>query len=728
MNRLFRLVSLIFLFLISACNTPTTQPENLTLNGRWIDAIVSFEACKQVIGTWSLDMTFLQSGQTLTGIGRGVDQWTFDDNPNHIGSFSGKITSGSVKGSLTLSNSDASVTFDANLQLKNSHLIGTLTSKNLYVCEDKSKVKPIAKVSFITDTEVKINPDSSEPNNTRDKAFTITNDQKLDLSLNSKDVDWFKFEVKETSLITLTFEALSIFEGHLELRDSSNTLKGSLSYNPSELGSQANIMPLQKQLVPGVYYVAVSGIADETFKGTHGEKGNYSIGLKIVTVPDIAFEPNDTPEQATKIESGFSQELFAGQGDLDYFTFTLEKSNMLQYQIQNTAHYYSDIHLFNDKLENILLTGTGSYNITKYQVALQKGKYFISIKTGSKYIFSLSSQSFIDDSFEPNDSANQAQVISSLDTDLYIFPKDEDWFKLVLDQGKHLIMDVGFNNDYWDFYLLDSALNELIGSPTDYGRSSYSLTPGIYYIQIKGNLYNTYDNYPIGQTYHLKIDLQPLTDSNYEPNNSSQQATPIPFGFNPDNLFLTSIDEDWYTFNLPQGGFVDIQPSEDIDVTLYDSALKVRAQNEFNGGSIGILVNSGIYYIKTVSSYGNDLAYQLNINIVPDDKYAPNQTMATAAPITLDFSENNLMIGESYSEYFTFTLLQKSNVKVFFADNDSNHSIDLSGDILKGKTYLEGLAANETQLVILEAGIYLLKINSYTGYGQYQLSVSATPF
>jgi hypothetical protein len=715
----------VVLLLISACsNPPTTTPKDINLSGRWVDPIVSFEACNQTTSLWIMDMTFIQTGQTVAGISKGVDQWTFGNNHNYIGDFSGKLTAGVVKGILTLINAESAVAFDANLHVKNDHLVGALTSKDIYTCPDKSKVKPVAKVSFITDINDKVMPDSSEPNDTRSKAATLANDQKLKLSLNSKDVDWFTFEIKEISTVTLTFEALTIFEGHLELRDANNVEKGSLSYDPSNLSTQANILPLNRQLGPGIYYVVLSGVADETFKGTHSEKGNYSLGLEIETVPDIASEPNDTPEQATKITNGFSQELFGGVGDVDYFTFTLSKPQSVKIDILTPRNYFAYTDLLDKDLNRLFIDDGGS----KYDVALKAGTYFLQTRGGFKtYTLNFNTFPLIDDAYEPNDSASQAQTITSLDTTLHTFEGDEDWFKIILNQAQLLVMkwEEYSATDYPKIY--NDELQAISYYPlpsSNYVYGSLSLGKGTYYIQLK----NDYVFDSKGESYYLMISLQALSDAAYEPNNSAEQATPIPLEFNNDNLFLTSEDEDWYTFNLPQGGFIDIQTNNNnAGITLYDSTLKVRAQSDF-GNYVRVLVSEGTYYLRMTNMLGGSFAYSLNINIVPDDTYAPNQTYATAAPISLNFSENQLLIAEYVGDFFSFTLTQQSNVQFHFADNDPNYTLDLYGTLYKTKGNRLGLNPNETQTITLEPGTYVFGIENNTDYGQYRLSVSATPF
>lgn len=112
--------------------------------------------------------------------------------------------------------------------------------------------------------------DEFEPNNTVAQASATELDfYSPELTLTTNDVDWFSFELAETSQLSVYLDSWfepSWFEPYLGLFDSSGAELVNGNYLEAELGA-------------GQYYLVVTGIEDTAFTGAHDQTGFYFLGI-----------------------------------------------------------------------------------------------------------------------------------------------------------------------------------------------------------------------------------------------------------------------------------------------------------------------------------------------------------------------------------------------------------------------------------------------------------------
>ncbi len=115
-----------------------------------------------------------------------------------------------------------------------------------------------------------------------------------------------------------------------------------------------------------------------------------------------------------------------------------------------------------------------------------------------------------------------------------------------------------------------------------------------------------------GQTYSISQAASDTQDD-YEPNNSSAEATSIVVNSSQTHSIIPADDLDWFTFTLSRAADIVIETSGvsgDTRLWLYDSALtQIDFDDDSNTGYFSLIsrnsLAAGTYYIK-IDSYNND--------------------------------------------------------------------------------------------------------------------------
>ncbi len=222
----------------------------------------------------------------------------------------------------------------------------------------------------------------------------------------------------------------------------------------------------------------------------------------------------------------------------------------------------------------------------------------------------LSGFAFGDDSYEPNDTFDQAKTVSTGSYSLYA--QDDDWFKIDLTRGS---LKLTMTPQSYDVNMvLYNQNGEIIASNFSDATEIINydiLIPQTYYIKI----YPTSVNYT---SYTLNIDFTPsnIQDDSYEPNDTFDQAKEISKG----TYTLNAQNPDWFKIYLQTGTFsavmTPLDPTVDINMALYNDKQQVVAAN-FSNTMETIdydVVTPGFYYLKIepASVYYSD--YKLTIN------------------------------------------------------------------------------------------------------------------
>lgn len=169
--------------------------------------------------------------------------------------------------------------------------------------------------------------DELEPNDDRASATLVPFGYgSTELTITPGDIDWFAFTLDEATTVAIDVDAENVgsaLDAILGLFDAAGIR---LAYVNDAGGSYDPVIAMY--LEPATYYVAVSGWCDSDFVGGHTQEGTYLLRLTDAGPPPPDFgEPNDTPVAATPVSLNYGNaSLTIGEGDVDWFTFTLTES------------------------------------------------------------------------------------------------------------------------------------------------------------------------------------------------------------------------------------------------------------------------------------------------------------------------------------------------------------------------------------------------------------------
>ncbi|MBI1987520.1 MAG: choice-of-anchor D domain-containing protein [Nitrospinae bacterium] len=352
------------------------------------------------------------------------------------------------------------------------------------------------------------------------------------------------------------------------------------------------------------------------------------------------------------------------------------------------------------------------------------------------------------DALEENDSLEEAAPIElpfdhhqlSLDS-----PGDEDFYHFFLDQAASVEIRLAFQSDAGDLdlFLLDAEGKILRSSTTseDVERIiAYSLSPGLYRIQVKGKSPGAINPYSL-----QVIPSGLLLPDGFEENDSLEGARPIQLPFEGRELTLDSPeDRDFYRFSLDQAGPLMVRldfspPSGDLDLSLLDGAGSPvgRSESSPNGKRLFLQgLAPGIYAIQVASPSGAANRYDLAafVPLLPPmpDRFEENDSLDRAAPIELPFVTHDLNLDAANdADYYEFSLDQTRTVEIDLAFSHVAGDLDLwllssRGAILGRSSSLDD---NERLRVPnLPPGTYVVKVFGFLGAtNAYSLRIASAP-
>jgi hypothetical protein len=306
------------------------------------------------------------------------------------------------------------------------HLMVSPTETTTYVLTASNKWGSVtAQVTVVVLPPIE--PDDLEDNDEPASATPIDLDYFGEgLTITPGDVDWFVFTLDAPSIVTIdVWESGPGLSPQGRLYDADQT-------SIVLVGSSYHLL-----LMPGMYYLAVTGSPDEDFLGYHEEAGGYHLLVtSVAPPPDDRFEPNDSPSFAASIERDFfADDLTLAPGDVDWFTFTLDEAVIMAFRASGTLSAMFDAELnwlsSLDGLEALVLPGTYYVAVTGYPDYQFVGDH----RQSTSYTLTISSvvaPPF--DVYEPNDTPEEATVIGLpfSSSALTITPGNVDWFTFTL--------------------------------------------------------------------------------------------------------------------------------------------------------------------------------------------------------------------------------------------------------------------------------------------------------
>jgi hypothetical protein len=206
--------------------------------------------------------------------------------------------------------------------------------------------------------------------------------------------------------------------------------------------------------------------------------------------------------------------------------------------------------------------------------------------------------------------------------------RDHDVFRFRLEQPALVVATVGPNNPIETHLRLRDSEAKLLRERGTYANQDNSiemwLGAGTYFAEVSewGENSSAPD-----KPMTLTIQATPATDPN-EPNDSTQQATPVPFGEQISGLIWPVGDRDVYRFELPRPGMLRvIEPGQNMErhVRLLNGEGKlVREQGVYGKQRLDFdqRVEAGTHYVEIMEWGMNNASldpYRMRIVYMPDD-------------------------------------------------------------------------------------------------------------
>ncbi|GAG69518.1 unnamed protein product, partial [marine sediment metagenome] len=273
-----------------------------------------------------------------------------------------------------------------------------------------------------------------------------------------------------------------------------------------------------------------------------------------------------------------------------------------------------------------------------------------------------------DDWLEDNDDYwNASWTTLSFYPNLTIVGSDEDWFRVYLNPGDTIDINIYFNNSEGDLELeLYDPIDSITSRTGSYTPTNHEFISFI--ADISGDwrirIYHKFGNTNV--TYNFDFWITPYNDW-MEPNNDFWTAAGIGPGFYYD-LKVVDFDNDWFQIFLNPGNIIDISiffnhSEGDLQLELYDPSYSQRAgsysmdKDEFISFTTDM---PGDWRIRVFHMYGNstvnyDLDIWLNITTSSDDWAEENDDFWSARWVDPNYYSGLKIVG-SDADWFRFYL------------------------------------------------------------------------
>ncbi|PQL91855.1 C10 family peptidase [Apibacter sp. wkB309] len=348
--------------------------------------------------------------------------------------------------------------------------------------------------------------------------------------------------------------------------------------------------------------------------------------------------------------------------------------------------------------------------------------------------------------FEPNNSFDDAYLIKSDSTYLagIGYPEDVDYYKIVFTTNSNLVVLMNKLNKDYDIILYNRYYKEIgksiAGSESSERIKIENLLPGTYYLKVFG-----YDGaYDESECYELTINsgpAAPTCSTNYEPNESFEEAYPIDVLTTYYAAIGSSKDMDYYKFTLKETSDVNISLQNiyfGYEFNLYDSSKKFVAKGVFDEPNNKVIhiedLPSGTYYIEITGKLNPFECYRLLIDTDISrhsciNNYEPNDSFEHAIHIKTDNKYSAGIRIPSDLDYYKFILDNKSNISVTLQNIADKYELKVYDSSKReiGRSYNEDLSDETINLDNLDPGTYYILVegidNAFNATQCYELLV-----
>ncbi|MEF3274860.1 MAG: M4 family metallopeptidase [Chloroflexus sp.] len=524
----------------------------------------------------------------------------------------------------------------------------------------------------ITASTTTTSPDAYEPDNTLSAARSITVGgaaQRHNFHIPG-DHDWVRFSAQAGTLYVIdTFNLGSTSDTVLELYNGSGVL---VAINDDYGGTRASRI---QWIAPsmGTFFVKVRHYSSAAY----GATTVYDLRVVTAAVTGDSYEPDNSLSAARPITvNGAAQtHTFHVAGDQDwvYFdtaagtsytieTFNLAPGNDTVLELYNSG---GSLLAFNDDWSG--LASRIGYTPGSALRLFVKVRHYSATAGRSDLRYDLrvtATAAATADAYEPDNTATTARTITpgTLDTPNvtrhnFHVAGDLDWVRFATIAGNVYRFETANLEDRSDTVITLMAPNgtSVLAEDDDSGEGLasrliwYAPTSDTYYIRVR------HYNSGVGGArtgYDLRIGSYgtPAAPDDYEPDNTLSAAKPISVGSSQQHNFHASGDHDWVYFDAVSGVEYTITTSylasrADTVLELYNSSgILLTSDDDGGGGWASRIVwtapANARFYVKVrqynAAIYGANTDYRLNLMSAAPDAYEPDNTQATARPITVN--------------------------------------------------------------------------------------------
>jgi hypothetical protein len=296
--------------------------------------------------------------------------------------------------------------------------------------------------------------DALDPNRSPSAAYALTaGTAQRSLRLCGGSDDWFKVALTAGQVLDATI-SFTHANGDLDL-DAYAPDGTTLLAQSRQSSATVNEEHVQVTAgAAGTYYLRVYAAA--------GVANTYDLATTVhMRCMDDAYEPNDSPAQATALNAGTYSGLAICSGNEDWYKIQLHAADNLDVSIDFTnALGDLDLEVYAPDGTTLLgrSDGTTDGESLSFRVLPATGFYYVRVLgyqgAQNTYTLTLSGGQCVDDALEPNDSQSAAVTVSAgTQSGLAICPNNADWFKIALTAGQHLTVTARFKNAFGDLDL-----------------------------------------------------------------------------------------------------------------------------------------------------------------------------------------------------------------------------------------------------------------------------------
>jgi hypothetical protein len=320
-----------------------------------------------------------------------------------------------------------------------------------------------------------------------------------------------------------------------------------------------------------------------------------------------------------------------------------------------------------------------------------------------------------DDAFEENDTAETA---AALDPGTYAQLRafDEDWYKLVVPEGK-----VGTVLVAWDPRFGSLDLQGYAENGVDEAGGPFT-GPNTYLVRVMP---------PVGAIqpdYALVVQL--FTEDAYEENDTQETAAVIDAG----EYDLTVLDDDWFRVEGDAAAIAQValdftHETGDLDLELYDAdgVLLASSATGADTETASGFTLSGTFLIHVFGYGGQANTARMTVTVTPirEDQWEENDTMETAAPLGPGTYEISVLD----DDWFRVSVGESAALQVTLDFDNDLGDVDLELYDGDGRLLALSMSTSDSEVAngFAPDGEFLIHVYCYAGINRATLAIRATP-